>query len=592
MTTRGPGLTKVWAFASRPHPFSLLTRSGPGRKTVVSGRQDSTRTSIQQTRITHTTGSAQLGQDEELHLLASRRKLLARNDWLALDQTRPLRIGFPTTGDKDRVGRRRKVKKSSATRSKAVHQRLLTPLFEERLDPNAYLMSGALPPAHDDHIEIKVGTSAFDTQSRPSRRSNTPRNVSTGAPAPSTGFSHLIEESMLLGVDGDTFDADQVEVPTHVHERHREREDTIRPTSFEFESPTELEDEERHSSCTPEHIFALHDDPELQQYRVSSDDADAYVATSPHHRAEQIVPLLQAGYYAAPDDNIWDTVDAQRANNVEHTNRNVPRVPFPAATPTEQDATELDAEQAWRQMMGIATLSESLTSNKALDSSSQHMTTSDITQRVVPGGVQHEASVGDVLASTSGIGNSSLEHIGQASPTQVHELLVKGKQHPARSPQTHQHSPDNEALWREFIIGSQDSESGDELHSAWQRSRGRNRQSSEQPRSLQLSGLGTSDQATRGEAAIYSPNLFAPQDTSVGNAFELDEDSIEEFPLDVSPNPGSPRNIHATSAKRLDPRRFKASGESFAATTRRDRQEHAVSQRYSLRRRTRGSKGG
>lgn len=83
-------------------------------------------------------------QDEELHLLASRRKLLARNDWLALDQTRPLRIGFPTAGDKDRVGRRRKIKKFSETRTKAAQPRLMTPLFEERLGLNAYHMSGAL----------------------------------------------------------------------------------------------------------------------------------------------------------------------------------------------------------------------------------------------------------------------------------------------------------------------------------------------------------------------------------------------------------------------------------------------------------------
>lgn len=143
---------------------------------------------------------------------------------------------------------------------------------------------------------------------------------------------------------------------------------------------------------------------------------------------------------------------------------------------------------------------------------------------------------------------------------------------------------DNEALWREFIIGSQDSESGDELHSAWQRSRERMRPSSEPPQSGQVSGLGTSDQATRGEATVYSPSALATQVARVDDPSGHDTESMEDFPLDDVPRSSSPRNIHAASAKRLDPRRFKMPGDSEADASRRESKQHAVSRRYSSRR--------
>lgn len=50
--------------------------------------------------------------DEELLLLANRRRLLARPDWLRLEPTKPLRMKFPTSRDHDQIGKRRKISKT------------------------------------------------------------------------------------------------------------------------------------------------------------------------------------------------------------------------------------------------------------------------------------------------------------------------------------------------------------------------------------------------------------------------------------------------------------------------------------------------
>lgn len=111
--------------------------------------------------------------------------------------------------------------------------------------------------------------------------------------------------------------------------------------------------------------------------------------------------------------------------------------------------------------MGIVTQSESFTSRKALDSSSEHITTSESIQRINPGDVQRKSDVNGAIADPK----QFIDTLDQGQSTQEPDVLV------AATPLPHSHddaegNTDNEALWREFIIGSQDSESGDELHSA------------------------------------------------------------------------------------------------------------------------------
>jgi hypothetical protein len=230
--------------------------------------------------------------------------------------------------------------------------------------------------------------------------------------------------------------------------------------------------------------------------------------------------------------------------------------------------------------MGIVTQSQSFTSMKALNSSSEHNTTSESIQRVRPGDVQDGANVNDDTTDQ----RQCISTLNQTRPAQAPDLLMTGAKAPPHLSEDAEGNTDNEALWREFIIGSQDSESGDELHSAWQRSRERMRESSEQPRSIQVSGLGTSDRATRGEATVYSPNQLTVQAANVDDFLEHDTESIEESPLDDVPRSNSPRNIHATPAKRLDPRRFRMPRNAEGWATRSERQQHAPSRRYSSRR--------
>lgn len=557
-----------------------LTWSGSGRNSMILDDNDDRSINAQRVRSTDSAANVQMHEDEELLLIARRRKLLARNDWLALDPTRPLRIGFPTTSDNDRVGRRKKVKRPSATCSKAAQRRLLT--FEERLEPTAYLMSGALPPTHDEHIEIKVGTSAFDSQSRPSRKPNTPGNLSVGPQ--STILSHLSEESMLLGADGDTFDADQVEVPAYVQPGHESRDYTSRPSSVD--SDDQNDEETAHSRGTQGHSA------ELQQLEAWADDEDIYSLANSLPRSDNFTDDSLISRLAAPGTNVWDHVKAQQVHPSDHTSTSPPVDPHVSAASMDQNTLEADTEKEWRQLMGIVMQTESLTSNKAVDSSSQHLTTSESVQRDLPCNMQHEIGFDDLRPST-GVGGSSLDHVDperyqstleQPRPNRVHKMVSTYAQPPTHTPKVTADDLDNEALWREFIIGSQDSESGDDLHSAWQRSRGKTRELSEQPRSLQLSGLWTSDQVTRGEAEGTSPGRFAVTDSDPNNALDLREDSIEDDALQPMPALSSPLNIHAVSTKKLDPRRFKGPTERNATTTR--ERNYAASRTYNLRRDT------
>jgi hypothetical protein len=513
--------------------------------------------------------NAQVHGDEELLLIARRRKLLARNDWLALDPTRPLRIGFSTTNDKNDIGRRKKIKRSSATGPKAAHRRLLTPLFEERLEPTAHLLSGALSPAPKDNIEVKVGTSAFDNQSRPSRKSNTPRNLSVGPQ--STILSHLSEESMLLGADGGTFDADQVDLSAYVRDERDSREDTVRPLSLGSEDRYNEED----AFPTREENSPTQSDSSRLLRAWNYGEVVGSTANLPPRPGQTIDGSLTS-YLPVPESNIWDADETQPAHDFEHTDRNRSAASHAMTNSADLDAAGIDAEKAWRQLMGIATQSESFTSNKALDSSSDHMTTSETVRRSFPGVVQRAASLDVEIALTPQVGRSSLDDIdlgshlsisNQSHATRGHNFQATSVESPNSLPGNREDNTDNEALWREFIIGSQDSESGDDLHSAWQRSRERTQQSSELPRSLQLSGLGTSDHATRGEVVIASPTLYAITDTGVDYEPGLRENSVEDDPLELMSTLSSPRNIHVTSAKKRNNQRSERPRERVVDTT-------------------------
>jgi hypothetical protein len=336
---------------------------------------------------------------------------------------------------------------------------------------------------------------------------------------------------------------------------------------------------DRYSRPEREYTLASDVDPELQQYRAESFDENDLSMSSPYHVTEPRIGILSMINHAAPGPRTWSPGNPQQDDDFENMDPNVLVDPPGMAISPDEDSPNLGAEQEWRHLIGIVTQSESFTSRKALDSSSEHITTSESMQRLIPGDVQHRAGVrGAITDPKQPIGTLS-----QALPTQAADILVIGTP-PSHSINDAEDITDDEALWREFVIGSQDSESRDDLYSVWQRSRERMRPSSEEPQSVQVSGLGTSDQATRGEATICSPSALTAQIVNLDDSFEGETESIEEFALNDVLRSNSPCNIHATSTKRLDPRRFKMPRDSEGNTAWRENQQHAVSQRHSSRR--------
>lgn len=430
-------------------------------------------------------------------MLANRRRLLARSDWLALDPARPLRLEFPVTADDDRVGRRKKIKKATAKNAKPAQQRLLAPLFEERLDENDFVMSGALPPPHEEQIEVKVGTGAFDSQSHPSRRSM----MSDKAPQ-STAFSHLSEESMLLGADGDTFDAEKVEIPALEYKHMSQGMATdMESSEHEIHSPSPRGGSiqlSRNDTCSHGGDAGYGQETVLAQREPTEGISVAdYLRTLP---AEVPHGPYEDDANSTPAS---ESFDLEGSLSPSHTNA--------AMLLDNRVSHDSEAEKTWKDLMGIATQFNSSTSNKALYSSSQHLTNSDTVPRANLTRRLDEFGLDNVTSPTPRRGHAALE----ADVFGPYHQPARGQSPSANSdtavPLAQQaHSiQNNEALWREFIIGSQDSESEDELHLTWQRNRTANRNNRSSPQSLQVSGLGTSDKATQGDPApVISSALF------------------------------------------------------------------------------------
>ncbi|GIZ40675.1 hypothetical protein CKM354_000400400 [Cercospora kikuchii] len=137
--------------------------------------------------------------DEARRLRTSRHHLLAQRDWLGLAAARPLKIKFPRDRDNERVGKRRKVKRSRH-HVQATHHKPVTPPFQHQQHFFEPMMSGAIQN-HDMHI--KIGTDAFASQTQRSRKSRTP--VNTSLCHLSTEFGPLSEEPMLMDEEDASF---------------------------------------------------------------------------------------------------------------------------------------------------------------------------------------------------------------------------------------------------------------------------------------------------------------------------------------------------------------------------------------------------
>lgn len=138
---------------------------------------------------------------EEEALIANRERLLARQDWLGLAATRPVRMKFPSDRERQRIGKRRKIHKSKPRHGHEVANHAIANPVEGWRAPFEPMMSGAIG---NDEIQIKVGTDAFLSQTHRSRPSH--NSVNTSIRPISTDFGPISEESMLLKADSDGFE--------------------------------------------------------------------------------------------------------------------------------------------------------------------------------------------------------------------------------------------------------------------------------------------------------------------------------------------------------------------------------------------------
>ncbi|TKA39836.1 hypothetical protein B0A49_14044, partial [Cryomyces minteri] len=150
---------------------------------------------------------------EEQLLAANRRRLLQGTDWLGLAPSRPLRMHFASSKEKDRIGKRRKIDDRSHPHRAAIDGRMRVPSLEHELDMRGPFMSGALPV--EQAIKIRIGDDALASQSQFStRRNETSHQHFEPVGRESSG-------SMLLDAEQDEAYVQQEDYPTEEPAREK-----------------------------------------------------------------------------------------------------------------------------------------------------------------------------------------------------------------------------------------------------------------------------------------------------------------------------------------------------------------------------------
>lgn len=530
----------------------------------------------------HTTGT----NDEERLLLAKRRKLLARTDWLGLAALRPIRIKFPSTGDKDRIGKRRKIQSSASRKGKPAEQRLLPLLFERPFSQNEHMMSGAF---QRDDIQIKIGTDALVSQTQRSRHSQTPGRTSVRRI--SSEFGPLSEESMLLGPEGDDFESVLLPDPAP-HPAEATKHDT---RSLATLAGSQMTQHLRHVPDRPEMVsFRPEEEEDLEHEYVQQTPSHAFetnsielVPESEYLQKTNVVPHLHMDHNEPP----WPLHDFLRQNQATSgRDWNLVR-----PTSTQKQAEEhVDDDDAWKRLFKIDQMSSG---HHSLKSSSMHDTTSDSTdcrfilehaaepqyKTQTDASIPKNGNQVSMLVNASGTaieGTSERPSTNLQSPSTSFKRIAKLADHPSAPAHQIEEDAKDEALWRQFIVGSQDS--SDDISQHRHESPSREGRDTVIPAhaspAFTVSGLGTSVRSTMGDSLFvhtgsssamsdtlskrHKDSSFRPhQNTSQMQASsgarqtaDLDEeDSIE----DVQPPADRARQVNnAATTSILTPKRF------------------------------------
>ena len=533
--------------------------------------------------------------EEERLLFANRQRLLGRTDWLGLAATRPVKMSFKTSNDKDRIGQRREIASSASRKGRPADQRALTPLFEDRLLQRDDTMSGALQ--YDD-FQVKVGTDALGSQTHRSRHSYTPGKTSPRQP--STEFGPLSEESMLLDAEVDLSETlHSPTVPTRIA-------DGISHTaeSLAVLAGSQMTRNVQHLPESPE-MRLLPSEPKIYQpldpEKVQDPEFQAVEAADGVPQLDAF-PIWQA---SQPADQPSTLVPRYNNNHSSHVPTNRVRAEDHTQLPTVVTRTEYtddDDDEAWRQILNIRQCTSSHHSMAAVKSSSLHLTRSERSVRPVLDVLEEpidghrsplstlksagtQSSIPIRAQPTTNEPDSASQSVEIQSPSASLQQIKRFAEQPAEPVRRVDEEVDDNALWRQFIIGSQDSSDepsqfnytapvrDDEVDDTALHAPGSS--------SAVVSVLGTSNKSTLGDTLFVTGSTFSTMSqTPASRRLELasdqhrhsatshasmvahaetrdrDQDSIEDHEP-ASEKSDKPRNLHASKAATLNPRRFK-----------------------------------
>ena len=540
--------------------------------------------------------------EEERLLLANRRRLLARTDWLGLSALRPVQIKFPRSQDREHIGKRRKIGQATSRKGEAAGRRLLTPLFKDHRQGD-HLMSGALPV---DDIEIKIGTDALASQNQRSRQSHTPGRTSMRHP--SIEFGPISEESMLLGADGDSFE--EHDHPEHADFNHDHPLAMVKSQvaiagshmTYDTQQAPHAAGIYRHNP-DDHHYEHVHTHPQVQ---VNEPDGGGHVTLVPDsERQEDWQTVPEVGMIIESDEPHRPVAIAPMLMS---------QMPHDRQLLSQTTDSHTRDERAWRQLWNIDGNVLRHSSLKALKSSSLHNDTTDSSVRPFAGhGVEPTLSAPPEQEtvqskhpqdrkrqhSINGPAevNSCFESACLQSPSTSLAQITRLAEQPAITSKHIEEDENDNALWRQFIIGSQDSsEEANDHQAGLDGGNGIRHIASTASASsnFTVSGLGTSDKATVGDTLFLTGNTpsrtsqtlqrrkyeLSPERKAGHSATQtsmiaeqsntvIDRDNVEDDPRPDELQPRPSGNIHTPNTSILNPKRFKPPKKTITHVARR-----------------------